>query len=153
MNLNNSINSIPTPLIPQQQVVIPPITIPQGFQVQQKVQYKQLTSKGKEAAKQMDVGADARVAIFDEDADNLFYYKETDANGNVTAFETYSYSKVEEPPPPRYLTVDEFKEAMAEFAKTIKEDLSDGQFIRAKSNKQSDNGKSQHSNSGSSDSK
>lgn len=129
-------------IVPNQQVVIPQITIPSGFQ-----QYVsknpnppivQITLKGKEAAKNYKLPPNSRVAIFDED-EPIFYFKETDDSGNDIAFKTCSYVEVEDPPEPEYLTVQEFRSTLEEFAKRLKEELVDGQSIRAQSGKHQTN--------------
>lgn len=126
MAMNFSGNAIQqTPqLIPQQQIVVPPITIPQGFTPRPAaptiVQY---TAKGKEAAKKIPLGPNSSVAIFEEDSDqDIFYHRETDEYGNDIEFSTYSYSKIEDPPEPEYLTKHEFYSAMDEFVRKLKEE-------------------------------
>lgn len=127
----NTINSIPTPITPNQQVVIPQITIPQGFQTSIPGQpYIQITTKGKEAAKNMKFPPKSRVAIFEED-DPIFYYKEIDEYGNEVAFKTCTYSELEDPPEPEYLTVQEFRRSLDEFAQKLKEELVDGKSIQS----------------------
>lgn len=126
----------PTPsLIPQQQIVVPPITIPQGFSTKPAPQtYNQFTAKGKEAAKKIPLGPNSKVAIFEEDPDqDVFYYRETDEYGNDVGFEAYSYTKIEDPPEPEYLTKQEFYSAMDELVKKLKEDAN-GQVIRTEGN-------------------
>lgn len=129
-------------IVPNQQVVIPQITIPNGFQpyvsknLEQPV--TQITLKGKEAAKNYRLPPNSRVAIFDED-NPVFYFKETDDSGNVISFKTCSYSEVEEPPEPEYLTVQEFRSTFEEFEKRLKEELVNGQSIRAQSGKHREN--------------
>lgn len=132
MNFTGNMFQPQPPLIPQQQIVVPPITIPQGFQAKPQPQtFVQLTAKGKEAAKNIPLGPNSKVAIFDEDPDvNLFYYRETDEYGNDIAFEVNTFERVKEPPPPQYLTKPEFDEALAkafsEFAKQLKEEFNNG---------------------------
>lgn len=132
MNFTGNVIQQQPSLIPQQQIVVPPITIPQGFQAKpQPATYKQLTAKGKEAAKNIPLGPNSQVAIFDEDPNvSLFYYRETDEYGNDIAFEVNSFEQVKEPPPPEYLTKPEFESALsnafAEFAKQLKEELKNG---------------------------
>lgn len=128
MFTGNTINTTPTPLIPNQQVVIPQITIPQGFQT---TPQSSITVKGKEVAKNYKLPPNFRGALFDED-EPIFYYRETDANGNDICFMTCSYAEIEEPPEPEYLTVQEFKASMEEFRNKLKEDFSNGQFVRTK---------------------
>lgn len=141
MFTGNTINSTPTPLIPNQQVVIPQITIPQGFQTGPS---SSITVKGKEMALKYKLPPNFRGALFDEEQP-LFYYRETDANGNDVCFKTCSYAEVEEPPEPEYLTVQEFRASMAEFANKLKEDLSNGQFVRSKNaDKYEPNARKQH---------
>lgn len=141
MFTGNTINSTPTPLIPNQQVVIPQITIPQGFQTGPS---SSIIVKGKEMALKYKLPPNFRGALFDEEQP-LFYYRETDANGNDVCFKTCSYAEVEEPPEPEYLTVQEFRASMAEFANKLKEDLSNGQFVRSKNaDKYEPNARKQH---------
>lgn len=141
MFTGNTINNTPTPLIPNQQVVIPQITIPQGFQTGPS---SSITVKGKEMALKYKLPPNFRGALFDEEQP-LFYYRETDANGNDICFKTCSYAEVEEPPEPEYLTVQEFRASMAEFANKLKEDLSNGQFVRSKNaDKCEPNARKQH---------
>lgn len=142
MFTGNTINTTPTPLIPNQQVVIPQITIPQGFQTGPA---NSIIVKGKEVAKNFKLPPNFRGALFDEDQP-VFYYRETDANGNDICFKTCSYTEIEEPPEPQYLTVQEFKESMESFANKLKEDLmNNGQFVRSKNNFKSDpNNRKQH---------
>ena len=122
----NTINQNPVPIVPSQQIVIPPITLPSNFNPSLATQsYKQFTAKGKEAAKKIKLGPKSTVAIFDED-EEVFYYRETDENGNDVKCETYMYTVIEDPPEPEYLTVQEFKTVMADFAKKLKEDLKNG---------------------------
>lgn len=105
-----------------QSVVIPQITIPtspMGFQ-----QYRPLTAKGKDAAEKIVIPPSTKVAIFDEDND-VFYFKETDQLGNVIAFDTYQYTKMSEPAPPEYVTVDSFS-ALVEEVKKLREDMNNG---------------------------
>lgn len=123
----NGINSMPAPIIPNQQVVIPQITIPQGLSATQPF-YGQLTAKGADAAKNIKLPPKVKAAIFDED-EEVFYFRETDALGNDIDFGVYSYAKVEDPSPPEYLTVQDAKSMLEEFAKKLKEDLSNGQLI------------------------
>lgn len=119
------------PLIPQQQMVIPPVTIPQGFTAKpQYASVKQFTCKGAEAAKKVPIGPNSRVAIFDEnEGSNLFYFRETDENGADVGFGTYRYEEVLPPPEPEYLTKDEFYKALDNFAKSLKEDLVNGKSV------------------------
>ena len=49
--------------------------------------------------------------------------------GNDTNFGVYSYSKVEDPPPPEYLTVQDAKAMLDDFVKKLKEDLSNEQSV------------------------
>ena len=118
-------------LIPQQQIVVPPITIPQGFQAKpQAPTIQQLTAKGKEAAKRIPLGPGSRAAIFEEDPDqDVFYYREVDEYGNDVDFGVYSYTKVEDPPEPEYLTKQEFYGAMDEFFKRLKEANANGEVV------------------------
>ena len=132
-NGSNPINA--GPFGNNQSVVIPQITIPTppvGFQ-----QYRQLTAKGKEVAKNMQVPPSTKAAIFDEDED-VFYFKETDQYGNVIAFDTYRYAKVEEPAPPQYVTVDSFNSLVEEFKK-LREDINNGQQSVRRQDKQHSN--------------
>lgn len=129
------------PIVPGHQVVIPPITIPGNFQATPTMSpvpqtLNQITVRGKEMARAYKLGPNSRVAIFDED-EQLFYFKETDANGNEIAFTTCSYSEIEEPPEPQYLTVQEFQQfqqsfqdTFSDFAKQLKEELANGKFIQ-----------------------
>ena len=122
----------PTPnLIPQQQIVVPPITIPQGFSTKPAPQsYNQFTAKGREAAKKIPLGPNSKVAIFEEDSDqDVFYYRETDEYGNDVEFSAYSYAKIEDPPEPEYLTKDEFYSAMDRLVKELKEDKANGSAV------------------------
>ena len=125
----------PTPLVPQPQIVVPPITIPQGFSTKPVPQtYYQFTARGKEAAKRIPLGPNSKVAIFEEDPDkDVFYYRETDEYGNDVEFETCEYTKIEDPPEPEFLTKKEFYSAMDELVKKLKEDSS-GQIIRTEGN-------------------
>ena len=126
----NTINSTPVPLIPNQQVIIPPITIPNGFTALNSApSLQQVTAKGKKLAKEYRLGPNSKIAIFDED-EPVFYFRETDANGNDVAFRTCSYAEIEEPAEPEYLTVKEFRTAMDELAKSLKEELSNGQSVQ-----------------------
>lgn len=130
----NTVNSIPTPITPNQQVVIPQITIPQGFQTQTSPllgqPYMQITAKNKEAAKKMKFPPKSRVAIFEED-NPIFYYKEIDDYGNEIEFRTCTYSELEDPQEPEYLTVQEFRKALNEFAQELKEELLDGKSVQS----------------------
>ena len=122
-------NPIPNPIIPSQQVVVPSVTIPQGFSaVPNQAIERPITSiivHGKEAAKNYQLPPGSRVAIFDDD-ESMFYYRETDERGNTISFKTCSYEEIEDPPEPQYLTVQEFKAALSDFAKELKEELSNG---------------------------
>lgn len=121
----NTINSTPVPIIPSQQIVIPPVTIPQGFSPRNSYQtYTQLTAKNKEAAKNTKLGPNSKVAIFDEE-DEIFYLRETDEYGNDVSFKTYMYTEVEDPPEPEYLTVQEFRKTMDDLMKKMKEESLD----------------------------
>lgn len=131
----NTINHTPVPLIPQQQVVIPPITIPNLNSNVTQPSYNQITVKGKDAAKAYRLGPNSQVAIFDED-ESIFYYRETDASGNDVSFKTCRYEEVEEPAPPEYLTVQEFRSSLDEFAQKLKEELVNGKFIQSKAEPQ-----------------
>ena len=115
------------------QVVIPQITFPNNVR-----SFEPLTANGKEAAKGIHTPPGTKVPIFDTE-DSIFYYKETDKFGNVISFETYSYTKVEDPPPPQYATVDMIAE-LTEQIKSLREDIANGaQSIRRQdkhSNKQ-----------------
>jgi len=135
---NGVANPIQAPITPDSQVVIPQITIPSGFR-----QYvsktsnpsiTQITVQGKEAAKNYKLPPNSRVAIFDEN-EPVFYFKETDDSGNEIAFKTCSYTEIEDPPEPEYLTVQEFRSTFEEFAKSLKEELLNGQSIRTQSGK------------------
>ena len=129
----NTINSMPAPITPNQQVVIPQITIPQGFQTTPTVSgppYNQITVKNKEAAKNLKFPPKSRVAIFEED-NPIFYYKEIDEYGNEIAFKTCTYSELEDPPEPEYLTVQEFRKSLDEFAQKLKEELVDGKSVQS----------------------
>lgn len=106
------------------QVVIPQITFPNNVQ-----SFEPLTAKGKEAAKGIHTPPGTKVPIFDTE-DSIFYYKETDKFGNVVSFETYSYTKVEDPPPPQYATIDMIAE-LTDQIKSLREDIANGaQSIR-----------------------
>jgi hypothetical protein len=131
---SNTINSSPAPIIPNQQFVIPPITIPQGFSVSQQPIVQMRVKGGAEAAKKIVLPPNSQVAIFDEE-DEVFFYRETDVNGNDVGFDTYSYSKIEPPAPPKYLTVDEFRSELEDFGKRLKEELDRGQSVRTQGNK------------------
>lgn len=115
------------------QVVIPQITFPNNVQ-----SFEPLTAKGKEAAKGIYTPPGTKVPIFDTE-DSIFYYKETDKFGNLVSFETYSYTKVEDPPPPQYATVDMIAE-ITDQIKSLREEIVNGaQSIRRQdkhSNKQ-----------------
>lgn len=135
MSQNGSNSVTGGPFGNNQSVVIPQITIPTtpvSFQ-----QYRQLTAKGKDVAKGMAIPPSTRAAIFDED-DDVFYFKETDRLGNVIAFDTYRYSKVEEPAPPQYVTVDSFNSLLEE-VKKLREDISNGQQSVRRQDKQHSN--------------
>lgn len=108
------------------QFVIPQITIPNGVGVQQR--WEPLTAPNRDAAYKTYTPPGVRVPIFDE-SQEIFYYKETDAAGNIVAFETYSYAKVEEPALPQYLTVDAFNSFVGEFNK-FREEMLNGQSVR-----------------------
>ena len=141
-----AINPMASPITPAQQVVIPQITIPQGLSSVFQQPVTQLSVKGgAEAARKLQLPAGSRVAIFDDDAD-LFYYRELDQNGNEIAFDTFSYSKVEPPAPPRYLTVDEFRSELESFGKQLKEELGNGRSVRTENGKQYNPNKQQPSN-------
>lgn len=136
MNTVPQVNGLGTSapqLLPQQQIVVPPITIPQGFQTKSQVQaVQQLTAKGKEAAKKIPLGPGSRAAIFEEDPDqDVFYYREVDEYGNDVDFGIYSYTKVEDPPEPEYLTKQEFYSAMDEFFNRLKEANANGEAVLA----------------------
>ena len=105
-------------------VVIPQLTIPNGIQ-----RFEPITAKGRDAAYKMYTPPGVRVPIFDEE-EPVFYYKETDQAGNIIAFDTYDYTKREEPKPPEYLTVDMFNAFVSEFNK-FKEDVTNAQSIRS----------------------
>lgn len=122
-------------LFPQQQIVVPPITIPQGFAPKYTPQtVVQMTARGKEAAKNIPLGPNSKVAIFEEDPDqSIFYYRETDAYGNDIAFSVNSFSEIEEPAPPKYLTEEQFNLAMESFMKQIKEEMANGKPVREES--------------------
>ena len=138
MNFTGNVIQPTSSLLPQQQIVVPPITIPQGFSAKPQPQsIIQLTAKGKEAAKKIPLGPNSKVAIFDEDSDqDIFYYREVDEYGNDIEFSIYSYTKIEDPPPPEFLTKQEFRselnEAFASFAAQLKEDLLNGKSVREK---------------------
>ena len=127
----NGLGNTAPQLVPQQQIVVPPITIPQGFQAKPQVQaIQQLTAKGKEAAKKIPLGPGSRAAIFEEDPDqDVFYYREVDEYGNDVDFGVYTYAKVEDPPEPEYLTKQEFYSAMDEFFKRLKEANANGEVV------------------------
>lgn len=127
----NAIQQTPS-LIPQQQIVVPPITIPQGFQAKSAPQtVVQMTAKGKENARKVPLGPNSRAAIFEEDPEvSVFYYRETDEYGNDSDFGVYKFEKVEDPPEPEYLTKQEFYSAMDEFVKKIKEETAHGESVR-----------------------
>lgn len=46
-------------------------------------------------------------ALFLDTEDPIFYIKSIDLQGNVSAFETYDYTKREPPPPPSYATTED----------------------------------------------
>lgn len=123
MNFTGNVIQSQPSLIPQQQIVVPPITIPQGFTAKPSPPvFNQITARGKEAAKKIPMGPGSRAAIFEEDPEkDVFYYRELDEYGNEIAFDTYKYVKVEDPPAPEYLTKKEFYDAMGEFVKQLKE--------------------------------
>lgn len=125
------LNNTPSPIIPGNQIVIPPITIPPGFTAQPMMAQtvNQMSAKGKDAAKKIPLGPNSRVAIFDE-SNELFYFRETDSNGADISFKTCRYEEVEDPPEPQYLTVQEFHSSLDSFAKKLKEELLDGQSVR-----------------------
>lgn len=131
--MNPMFNSGPASYPPTQapatpQVVMPQMVFPQ-IQPQQQAPIVQLSTKGREAAMQYKLPPNSRVAIFDDD-EEVFYYKETDASGNVVNFTPYSYTEIHDPPAPEYLTVQEFRSTMDEFAKKIREEINDGRSIR-----------------------
>lgn len=136
MNFVPNINTTAPTLIPQQQIVVPPITIPQGFQAKPTPPtVTQMTARGAEAAKKIYLGPNSKAAIFEEDPEkNLFYYRETDEYGNDVDFSVYSYEKVEAPPEPEYLTKQEFYSAMDEFIKRMKEENGNGEPVRQAAN-------------------
>lgn len=123
MNFTGNVIQPQPSLIPQQQIVVPPITIPQGFTAKPSPPvFNQITARGKDAAKKIPMGPGSRAAIFEEDPEkDVFYYRELDEYGNEIAFDTYEYVKVEDPPAPEYLTKKEFYDAMGEFVKQLKE--------------------------------
>ena len=123
MNFTGNVIQPQPSLIPQQQIVVPPITIPQGFTAKPSPPvFNQLTARGKDAAKKIPLAPGSRAAIFEEDPDkDVFYYREVDEYGNEVSFDTYEYTKVEDPPAPEYLTKKEFYSAMDEFIKQLKE--------------------------------
>ena len=131
-NGTNPINQ--TPIVPGQQVVIPQITIPNNVgNVISRPQppINQLTIRGGEkVARQFKLPPNSRAAIFDEE-EPIFYFKETDENGNEIAFKKCSYVEIEDPPEPEYLTVQEFKSVLDDFKKSLKEEFFNGQSIRA----------------------
>ena len=89
-----------------------------------------MTARGKEAAKNIPLGPNSKVAIFEEDPDqSIFYYRETDAYGNDIAFSVNSYNEIEEPAPPKFLTEEQFNSAMESFMKQIKEEIANGKPI------------------------
>lgn len=128
-----------TPIVPGQQVVIPQITIPNNMGNvinRPQVPINQLTIRGGEkVARQFKLPPNSRVAIFDEE-EPVFYFKETDENGNEIAFKKCSYEEIEDPPEPEYLTVQEFRSVLDDFKKSLKEEFFNGQSIRTP--KQSD---------------
>ena len=129
----NGINQSSNPAVPSgQQVVIPQITIPNNFQPfvsnNTHSSIQQITVKGKEAGKNYKLPPNSRAAIFDED-EPIFYYKETDDTGNEIAFKTCRYEEIEDPPEPEYLTVQEFRSAISELEKRLKEGLANEQPI------------------------
>jgi hypothetical protein len=129
----NAVGKNPS-LIPQQQVVIPPITIPQGFTAQpQTPLYTQLTARGKEGAKKIPMAPGSNVAIFEEDPEkDIFYRRSIDEYGNEGELEAYAYTKIEDPPEPEYLTKQEFYSAMDEFFMRLKEENANGNAVCAK---------------------
>ena len=141
------------PILPGSQVVIPQITIPQNINGNRIMQQpiNQITIKGgDEVAKKYKIPPNSRVAIFDED-DAVFWVKETDEYGNEILFKKCSYVEVEEPPEPKYVTIDDLKTILGDFGKDLKEELINGQFVRTQ--KQSNgNGQSSNAKSNSSES-
>ena len=109
------------PMNQNPQIVIPQITIPNSLHQQMNIQpVTQITVKGEEAARNYKFPPNSRGAIFDEEKP-VFYFKETDSSGNEIAFKICSYSEVIEPPKPEYLTVQEFRSAIADLEKRLKE--------------------------------
>lgn len=130
--LGQQMTTTPGPFGQNSQVVIPQITIPNGVQ-----KYEPLVANGKDAAKNIYTPPNTKVPIFDSE-DSIFYYKETDQYGNIVSFETYTYSKVEEPPPPQYVTVDAFGELVNE-VRSLREDIANGSQSVRRQDKQHSN--------------
>lgn len=135
MNFTGNINQNTPTVVPQQSFIPPQLNIPSGIQAKtQAIVVHQLTAKGKEAAKRIPLAPGSCVAIFEEDPDiDQFYRREIDEYGNEVDFSTYAYTKVEDPPPPEFLTKQEFKEelnsALSEFATRLKEELFNGRTV------------------------
>ena len=119
------------------QVVIPQITFPNNFQVGTPP-IRSITVAGEEVAKKYKLPPNSKAALFDESAP-IFYFKETDESGNEIAFKKCSYAEIEEPPEPEYLTVQEFKSYLDEFAKNLKEEFFSEESVRAQTGKHSAN--------------
>lgn len=143
-NGTNPINQ--TPIVPGQQVVIPQITIPNNVgNVISRPQppVNQLTIRGGEkVARQFKLPPNSRAAIFDEE-EPIFYFKETDENGNEIAFKKCSYVEIEDPPEPEYLTVQEFKSVLDDFKKSLKEEFFNGQSVHTQKQPESRYGNDQ----------
>lgn len=143
----NTIN--PSPIMPGSQVVIPQITIPQTQNLNRVITQRpinQIVIKGgDEVAKKFKIPPNSRVAIFDED-EMIFWVKETDEYGNEVTFKKCTYTEIEDPPEPQYVTIEDLKSILGDFGKDLKEELLNGQFVRTQ--KQSyGNGKSYSSES------
>lgn len=131
LNFTGNVTPTTPTLAPSPQIVVPPITIPNGFTTRPGTPVvNQLTAKGKEAAKKIPLGPKSQVAIFEEDPDkDVFYFREVDEYGNDIEFSTYSYTKIEDPPEPEYLTKQEFYSAMDKFIEKLKEEYGNGDTV------------------------
>lgn len=131
---NGQIGQNPTyPNALNSQVVIPQITIPNNFQVGSQP-IRSITVAGEEVARKYKLPPNSKAALFDESAP-IFYFKETDESGNEIAFKKCSYVEIEDPPEPEYLTVQEFRSSLDEFAKRLKEEFFDGESVRTQAGK------------------
>ena len=133
---NNQIGQNPIyPEIQRSPVVIPQITIPNPLQANNQP-IRSITVDSEEVAKNYTLPPNSKTALFLETAP-IFFFKQTDESGNVIAFKKCSYMEVTDPPEPEYLTVQEFRSTLDEFAKRLKEEILNGESVCTRSGKHS----------------